>query len=430
MLLSRTKAAVSTPETSTQDAKPSSETSLMSYLHSRDYTGALTLLEFEKSTQKNFPLDSTLWMGFSAFHLGDYHRAMKIYEELCQPKHPHYNSNFLLYLAICEFYLGLYTESDKHAREAPASKLQNRLLFHLSHKFNDEKRLMQHHQHLQDVVEDQLTLASIHYLRGHYQEAIDVYKRLLADHPSFLALNVYMALCYYKLDYYDVSQELLHLYTQKYPDSIIATNVKACNQYKLYNPKAAESTLLELGMTFSSTFANDIVKLNLAIFTSTPACLSVFEPLVDVVPEARLNLALYHLKNDDIQPAYELMKDVEPSSPAEYILKAIVNAVLGQVQESRDHIKTAQQYFQLVGSSASECDTIAGRQCMASCFFLLRNFEDVLVYLNSIKTYFFNDDSFNINYAQVKVGLGFYTEAEETLLSIQSEKIKTSLTCA
>jgi hypothetical protein len=30
-------------------------------------------------------------------------------------------------------------------------------------------------------------------------------------------------------------------------------------------------------------------------------------------------------------------------------------------------------------------DTIAGRQCMASCFFLLRQFEDVLVYLNSIK---------------------------------------------
>lgn len=30
-------------------------------------------------------------------------------------------------------------------------------------------------------------------------------------------------------------------------------------------------------------------------------------------------------------------------------------------------------------------DTIPGRQCMASCFFLLRQFEDVLIYLNSIK---------------------------------------------
>lgn len=38
----------------------------------------------------------------------------------------------------------------------PASKLQNRLLFHLAHKFNDEKRLMGYHQNLQDVVEDQV----------------------------------------------------------------------------------------------------------------------------------------------------------------------------------------------------------------------------------------------------------------------------------
>jgi hypothetical protein len=62
-----------------------------------------------------------------------------------------------------------------------------------------------------------------------------------------------------------------------------------------------------------------------------------------------------------------------------------VNAALGQEQESREHIKIAQQYFQLVGGSASECDTIPGRQCMASCFFLLKQFDDVLIYLNSIK---------------------------------------------
>lgn len=30
-----------------------------------------------------------------------------------------------------------------------------------------------------------------------------------------LALHVYIALCYYKLDYYDVSQEVLAVYLQK-----------------------------------------------------------------------------------------------------------------------------------------------------------------------------------------------------------------------
>lgn len=35
--------------------------------------------------------------------------------------------------------------------------------------------------------------------------------------------------------------------------------------------------------------------------------------------------------------------------------------------------------------SHSVPDTIPGRQCMASCFFLLKQFDDVLIYLNSFK---------------------------------------------
>ena len=53
----------------------------------------------------------------------------------------------------------------------------------------------------------------------------------------------------------------------------------------------------------------------------------------------------------------------------------------------------------------SECDTIPGRQCMAACFFLLKQFDDVLLYLNSIKSYYYNEDTFNYNYGQAK-GLG------------------------
>lgn len=40
---------------------------------------------------------------------------------------------------------------------------------------------MSFHQNLQDITEDQLSLASIHYMRSHYQEAIDIYKRILLD---------------------------------------------------------------------------------------------------------------------------------------------------------------------------------------------------------------------------------------------------------
>lgn len=109
--------------------------------------------------------------------------------------------------------------------------------------------------------------------------------------------------------------------------------------------------------------------------------------------------------------------------------QAVVNASIGQKTDSTKHLKTSQQYFQLVGASASECDTIPGRQCMASCFFLLKQFEDVQVFLNSIKTYFVNDDDFNWNYGIAKAAAGNYREGEELLMSIQNESYSSDYCC-
>jgi intraflagellar transport protein 56 len=51
--------------------------------------------------------------------------------------------------------------------------------------------------------------------------------------------------------------------------------------------------------------------------------------LVDIIPEAKLNLVIYHLKSEEIEEAYKLIKDVEPTVPREYILKGVVHALLG-----------------------------------------------------------------------------------------------------
>lgn len=73
----------------------------------------------------------------------------------------------------------MYEESKEMLQKAPTSELKVRLNFHLAHKLSDEETLMEYHQQLQDVLEDQLSLAAIHYLRSHYQQAIDIYKGLL-----------------------------------------------------------------------------------------------------------------------------------------------------------------------------------------------------------------------------------------------------------
>jgi len=61
---------------------------------------------------------------------------------------------------------------------------------------------------------------------------------------------------------------------------------------------------------------------------------------------------------------------------------------------------------------------------MASAFFLYEQFEEVLVYMNSIRSYFVNDDVFNYNFAQAKCATGYYKEAEELLMQISDMDIK------
>ena len=424
---------------------------LMSLLNARDYTGAMTLIEFERKmfmdkkqasgwragangeyewveggssalTGEEAKQDEErrLWLAYAAFHLGDYGKALDAYQNLLDSGS--HDSMIHVFMACCLERMQMHQEAEERARKGAPGPLQNRLLFHLAHRMNDEAKLMAHHQKLADTTLDQLSLASIHFLRNHYQEATDIYKRLLLENRDFTALNVYVALCYYKLDYYDVSLEILAAYLQAHPDSALALNLKACNQFRLYDGKAAEAELAPLTKEAVSVdkIKSNLVRHNMVVFQNGERALQILPPLVGVVPEARLNLVIYHMHHGEVQEAFELMKDVEPASPSEYILKGVTNLAVGQAMDSREHLKVAQQYFQLLGASASECDTIPGRQCMASCFFILRQFDDVLIYLNSVEAYFPSDPTFLYNFAIAKAAAGKYKEAEPALLALQS----------
>ncbi|CAF1254824.1 unnamed protein product [Adineta steineri] len=426
MILSRTK-AVEDPKkktsTSTQDKSKKKTNELEDFIIQRDYTGAIAFLEFSRENGTAIQ-DLELWLAFAAFHAGDYQRASDVYEDLLQKDSR--NSQIYIYLACCYFMLGKYDEAEHTALKGPKSSLQTRVLFHVSHKQNDEEKFSNLHRQLQDTIQDQMCLASMNYMKNQYQEALDIYKRYLIENRDYVALNVYVALCYYKLDYYDISQELLEGYFKKYPESATAINIQACNQYRLHNGKKADNDLKQFLNKIDTSFnyAKELFRHNMVVFENGEGALQVLTQLIDVIPEARFNLVIYYLKQDQIEQAYNLMKDIEPSQSIEYILQGVVNAAYGQEHNSHEHIKKAESYFQTIGSSANECDTIPGRQSMAACHFLHKRFYDVLVYLTSIKTYFSNDDIFNFNYAQAKAHEEKWVEAEEAFLLINNEKIK------
>ena len=396
---------------------------LQDFIEDRDFVGALTFLKMQRSAARDEKL--LLWLAYSAFHAGEYKESIEAYNDLM--KIQNFNPEIHAFKSCCYYALCQYDEAYEECTKSPESPLQIRLMYHIAHKRGDENTMLIYHKKLGDSIPDQLCLAAIHYLRSHYDEANDLYKKLLLDNREYNALNVYVALCYYKLDFFEVSNEILQVYLSSNPTSITAVNLKACNQFQLFNGKAAEQELKVLQSSADSGNIfndSDLLRHNLVVFRGGENALQVLPPLIDIIPEARLNLIIYHLKNDSVQEAYKLIKDVEPTVPREYILKAVVHAVLGQETENREHIKLAQTLFQLVGGSASECDTIPGRQCMASCFFLLQQFEDVLVYLKSVKAYFPNDDDFNWNYGISSAAAGEFKEAEEALGAIQDERLK------
>ncbi|CAF1574470.1 unnamed protein product, partial [Adineta steineri] len=74
------------------------------------------------------------------------------------------NGEVCIYLACAYFMLGKYDDAEHTALKGPKSPLQTRVLFHVAHKQNNEEKLMNLHRQLQDVIEDQMCLASMHYM--------------------------------------------------------------------------------------------------------------------------------------------------------------------------------------------------------------------------------------------------------------------------
>lgn len=207
--------------------------------------------------------DIDFWIGYCHFHLGQYQLCLNFYQSLIneiegvdknkiQSKlvklvtRKNLNSSLFLdklylYLGCCYFMLGEYKNClECIKKNSYEDIIKDKLKFHLSHKNGANKASNNHQEKLKDDLQNQLCLASIHYNRSQFQEAIDIYTKILDQNLDFVALNIYIALCYYKLDYFDKSQELIALYLQQFSDSVTAINLKACNYYRLYNNKAAE----------------------------------------------------------------------------------------------------------------------------------------------------------------------------------------------
>lgn len=391
------------------------------FLAKADWVGALAVLDLQKSSGRP---ETTLWVAYCHFHHGDYRKAMNVYDDLLRK--PKADKALHLYKALCLYGLCHYEEAQKEAVKAPESPLQVRLLYLLAQRLGDDTALMSLHHKLGDDQASQMCKAAVHYFLGHYDDCIDIYKKLVLENKKNLAINIYLAICYYRQEYYEIALDIVNQYLAAFPDSVFATNLKACCLYETADGKEAYEELKKLEKRYeggSLADNNDLVSHNTSVFRMGENALKVFPPLTDLYPEAKMNLIIHHLRNGETEHAFRLCHDMEPVSPRQYVLKAVVLTLYGQMKKSPEVIKQAQEYYKLIGTSATECDTVIGRQCIASCMFLQRQFEDVLLYLNTIKDFMATDDDFNYNFGVANAALGKFKEAEMYLTKVQSERL-------
>lgn len=358
------------------------------YLKRRDFSGAIALLRLHKDVQ--LPLASapltpwqktTWWLAYCHFQSGEFTQALEYFDQLVTSEDANEQQStgpaasvcesWRLSRACCLYYLQMFDEAEQAALRTPRHALCNRLLYLTAHQRNHgEAVLLDRYQQLSSTsAEDQIALAYTSFLRQNYEEAIDIYKRLLVRHRGQLdALHVYLSMCYLKMGYYDVSLELLAVYLENHRDSFVATNLKACNYFHLYSGREAKQELdafikehpshpcaLDGSRQNSAMGMLDVATHNTLVFEeaqngSSPSssgtnALHMLRSLSGRIDEARMNLVLFHLHQRDFERAFELVGELEPSTPTEHIVKAVLHGAIGEQTGSKDHVFLAEKYF-------------------------------------------------------------------------------------
>lgn len=157
-------------------------------------------------------VERLLWKGYCGFHGKDFESAQEIYIKLLSGNYNDVPEETTLYLACVYYSMQLYSEAMEAAMEGPDCALKHRILYHSSYKLEDDQEtVLSHRQMLGESEEDQLSLAAILFEQSNFQQVCEIYKRMLSEDRKKLALNMYVAMCYFKMVSVWISSKNLEL---------------------------------------------------------------------------------------------------------------------------------------------------------------------------------------------------------------------------
>jgi len=389
----------------------------MAYMERRDFVGAVTVLTFLRSSgQVPAGVQVNLWLAYCYFHMGKPEKALELYTEMRSHENGGLDQQTVdLYRAICMLYMGQTREARALAVKLPPSPLCNRLLFHACSRLLDEEALVTYHSKLRNITPDQMALAAVHYLRTHYQQALECYEEVLATDENAFAVLMGMALCRYRLGDYDACMQLLGEYREACEDSITSINLMAACKYRQGDIEGARKILERVGDD-PEISSLPIYKHNMCIYTKMQAASHILPTLVGQVPEARANLVHLYVEEGKYEEAYRVVETFEPAVSSEYTLKAAAYGFYGQMAQNMDILQYSQAAYSTVGQSDADKDTMLGRRAMAASFFLTGEFDQACTYFESIADIPKEaEEQFNLNYGLALAASGKCEEAMQYL---------------
>lgn len=446
----------------------------LDHVENGDFVGALTVIGEPRSNDED---NKSLWRAYCLSRLGQHAKAKEIYIDMLSSGENNggddcgvSRNTIMLYLSIVYCRLGDFSSAEELALAVDfgdkddglirqESSLRVRILLHIAQRTRNETKVSEYRQQLTDSLEDALAAAAVDFsFRNRYEDAAVVYNKILARDGKELALSVFRyvaicglalylppcltfspsrqfcsALCLFRQGSYEESLAAGDFYLQVEPESPFAVNLRACNMHHLCDDggKSALDLLTSQLPSHSSREPHPLISHNVVALKGGEKALSTWPKLLKSVPQARLNLALYYLMGGEVEAATDLMNEVEADSPQSHLVCGILHARRAETcacgEEQEDALELARHHFLSSGGASTECDTVNGRQSMASYLFLMNQFEDALHYLDSIREHQQEDDAYYWNRGMALCASGDYAEGLAALLKVSDESFKKEL---
>ncbi|XP_051148255.1 protein CTR9 homolog [Andrographis paniculata] len=233
-----------------------------------------------------------------------------------------------------------------------------------------------------DNVPGLLGLASVHFNRGQYSDALALYKKALQLHPGAPGVRVGIAYCYYKLGNHEKARQAFHRVLQANPDNVEALVALGISDLQTHEAAGIRKGIDKMRKAFE-IYPYCATALN---YLATHFFFTGQHFLVEQLTETALavtmhgptkahsyyNLARsYHSKGDYEKAAMYYMASVkETDSPHDFVLPYYG---LGQVQQKLGDLKISMSNFEKVLEVQPEnCETL---KALGNIHVLLKQFE-------------------------------------------------------